>query len=54
LTDANWLYGGDRQSVYSTVYAGHQGQMPSWEERLSPAERKILALYVLSLSEKPQ
>ena len=54
LTDAHWIYGGDRQSIYSAVYSGHQGQMPSWEGRLSPAERKILALYVLSLSEKPQ
>lgn len=54
LADANWINGGDRQSVYTTVYSGHQGHMPHWEERLSAAERRILVLYVLSLSEKPQ
>lgn len=54
LTDANWIYGGDRQSIYTTVYSGHQGHMPHWEQRLSDSERRILALYVLSLPEKPQ
>jgi cytochrome c oxidase cbb3-type subunit 3 len=54
LADASWINGGDRQSVYSIVYSGHQGYMPHWEERLSVVERKILVLYVLSLSEKPQ
>ena len=52
LTDASWIYGGDRQSIHTTIYAGHQGQMPSWEQRLSTTQRKILTLYVLSLSEK--
>ena len=52
LTDATWIYGGDRQSIYSAIYSGHQGHMPHWEERLSTTQRKILALYVLSLSEK--
>ena len=28
------------------VWGGLQGQMPSWEGRLSPLERKILALYL--------
>ena len=54
LTDAHWIYGGDRQSVYTTVYSGRQGHMPHWEQRLSDAERKILTLYVLSLSGAPQ
>lgn len=52
LADPSWIYGGDRQSIYTAVYSGHQGHMPHWEERLSTAQRKILALYVLSLSEK--
>ena len=54
LTDANWIYGGSRQSIQSAVYSGHQGHMPHWEERLSTADRKILTLYVLSLSGQPQ
>ena len=52
LTDATWIYGGDRQSIHTAIYSGHQGHMPHWEERLSTTQRKILALYVLSLSEK--
>jgi cytochrome c oxidase cbb3-type subunit 3 len=54
LTDANWIYGGSRQSIQSAVYSGHQGHMPHWEERLSAVDRKILTLYVLSLSGQPQ
>jgi cytochrome c oxidase cbb3-type subunit 3 len=49
LTDAFSIYGSDLQSIYSTVYDGRQGQMPGWENRLSPLERKILTLYLLDL-----
>lgn len=49
LTDRFWIHGGDRQSIFTTVYGGRQGHMPSWEGRLSPVDRKILALYVLDL-----
>ena len=49
LTDSFWIYGGDEQSVYRTVYGGRQGQMPAWEKRLSETDRKILTLYVLDL-----
>jgi cytochrome c oxidase cbb3-type subunit 3 len=49
LTDKFWIYGGDRQSIFATVHGGRQGHMPSWEGRLSPVDRKILALYVLDL-----
>lgn len=54
LTDSNWIYGGDLQSVTATVYGGRQGYMPHWEQRLSATQRKILALYVLSLRKVPQ
>lgn len=49
LTDAFWLYGGDRQSIFNTVYGGRTGVMPNWDARLSDVDRKILAAYVLSL-----
>ncbi|MFK4826166.1 cytochrome-c oxidase, cbb3-type subunit III [Paenochrobactrum sp. BZR 588] len=49
LSDKHWIYGGDLQSVYTSVYYGRQGQMPSWEGRFSPAEIKLLTAYVLSL-----
>ena len=35
LTDASWIYGGDLQSVVNSIHGGRQGQMPSWEGRLS-------------------
>lgn len=54
LTDASWIYGGDIQSLHSTVYSGRQGHMPAWEGRLSEPDRKILTLYVLSLSQDAQ
>lgn len=47
LTDGFWLHGGDLQSLYSSVSGGRQGHMPYWEGRLTPVERKILALYVV-------
>jgi cytochrome c oxidase cbb3-type subunit 3 len=54
LTDAYWVYGGTLQSIIQSVHGGRQGHMPTWDERLSPAEIKILALYVNSLGvEKP-
>ena len=49
LTDKNWIYGGDLDSVYTTVYSGRQGHMPHWQNRLAPAEIKLLALYVDTL-----
>lgn len=49
LTDGFWIYGGDRDSIFTTITYGRQGHMPQWEERLTPAERKILTLYILDL-----
>lgn len=54
LTDTFWIYGGDPDSVFATVWGGRQGHMPTWEQRLSLVDRKILALYLLDLrSSKP-
>ena len=36
-------------SIYTTVWGGRQGHMPTWEVRLSSIDRKILALYVADL-----
>ena len=49
LTDAFWIYGGDRETIYKTVFDGRQGHMPHWEKRLTEVDRKILTLYVLGL-----
>lgn len=53
LTDAIWLYGSDPAIIYTTLWDGRQGHMPSWEQRLSPLDRKILTLYVVDLRGRP-
>jgi cytochrome c oxidase cbb3-type subunit 3 len=49
LTDQNWIYGGDPQSVFTTIWHGQRGHMPTWERRLGAVERKIIALYLVDL-----
>ncbi len=51
LTDGFWIYSGDRETVYRTLFGGRQGHMPHWVDRLNPVQLKILALYVRSLSQ---
>lgn len=50
LTDRDWVYGGDQKSVHETLWKGRQGWMPSWDQRLTLAERKILTVYILAKS----
>lgn len=47
LADTIWLYGGKNEDVYTTIWHGRVGRMPSWENRLTPEQRKILVLYIL-------
>jgi len=49
LTDKTWIYGSTPQSIFTTVWHGRQGHMPTWENRLSAVDRKILALYLVDL-----
>lgn len=49
LTDQYWIYGGDLQTIVTSVHGGRQGHMPTWDKRLTPADIKILALYVYKL-----
>lgn len=49
LVDTAWIYGGDAQSIYTTVSVGRQGTMPHWSDRLSPTDIRILAIYVSKL-----
>ena len=49
LTDAIWLYGGNREDVVAQITAPKMGVMPAWGERLDPATVKMLAAYVHSL-----
>lgn len=54
LTDRNWIYGGDPQSLLESIWQGRKGQMPAWEPRLSATDRKILVLYLLDLQTNPR
>jgi cytochrome c oxidase cbb3-type subunit 3 len=54
LTDQFWIYGGDLQSIFTSVWGGRQGHMPSWDARLSAVDRKILALYLVDLRARGQ
>jgi cytochrome c oxidase cbb3-type subunit 3 len=49
LTDAIWLYGGDRASQTATVTNARYGVMPAWGQRLDAVTVKQLAVYVHSL-----
>lgn len=52
LTDGQWLYGGDAQSIFDTIHGGRQGHMPHWEGRLSPDDIKLLSIYIGQLGRK--
>ena len=49
VTDARWLYGGNLDTIIASVHGGRQGHMPTWDERLTTAEIRTLALYVHDL-----
>ena len=48
LTDAIWLYGGDRDTIKHTVTYARFGVMPAWTGRLSEDEIRAVAAYVHS------
>lgn len=52
LTDSYWLYGGELGAIIDSVHGGRQGHMPTWDERLTNAEIRTLALYVHDLGAK--
>lgn len=49
LADSYWIYGGDLQTIVASVHGGRQGHMPTWDERLTDAQIRILSLYVHAL-----
>lgn len=49
LTDKIWLYGGDRASVFETVYYARAGMMPAWGERLDENTIRQLTIYLHQL-----
>ena len=49
LTDAIWLYGGDRAALTQSITNARYGIMPAWDTRLSPVTIRMLTAYVHSL-----
>lgn len=50
LTDHDWLYGGDPDTIVATLTGGRSGIMPALGEMLGPQGTKEVANHVLSLS----
>jgi cytochrome c oxidase cbb3-type subunit 3 len=46
LTDQDWLYGADRNSIHSQIWNARGGVMPSWDKRFDTATPKALTVYV--------
>ena len=49
LTDAIWLYGGDKNSIVYTITHARNSVMPHWQDKLGDTTIKELAIYVHSL-----
>lgn len=49
LTDAIWLYGGDKATITETITKARFGVMPAWTGRLTEAQIRSVAEYVHSL-----
>ncbi|MFC6199682.1 cytochrome-c oxidase, cbb3-type subunit III [Ponticaulis profundi] len=49
LTDAEWLYGSEFETVYNTIFNARNSAMPAWGEVYNDAQIKALAVYVHSL-----
>ncbi len=49
LSDAVWLYGGEREDLYESIYYARAGVMPAWSGRLDDATINALTIYVHSL-----
>jgi cytochrome c oxidase cbb3-type subunit 3 len=51
LNDDIWLYGGEPDSIKKSITEGRNGSMPTHKDLLSDDRRRLIAAYVLSLSE---
>ncbi|MEO9572569.1 MAG: cytochrome-c oxidase, cbb3-type subunit III [Tateyamaria sp.] len=49
LTDAIWLYGGDRETLTETITYSRFGVMPAWGPRLDETQIKAVTLYLHQL-----
>ncbi|MDX1454386.1 MAG: cytochrome-c oxidase, cbb3-type subunit III [Gammaproteobacteria bacterium] len=50
LTDDTWLYGGDFETIKTSIRLGRQNAMPAHDELLTDDEIRLIAAYIYSLS----
>lgn len=53
LTDAAYLYGGDRAAVEASIRDGRSGEMPAFEGRLDAAQIRLLVAWLLLERDAP-
>ena len=53
LTDQDWLYGGEPDTIKASIANGRAGVMPAWGPVLGETGVKEVTQYVLSLSARP-
>lgn len=49
LTDAIWLFGGDKEAITTTVTYARNSIMPAWADKLSESQIRAVAMYVHNL-----
>lgn len=52
LIDDDWLYGGDDETLYKSIYDGRHGKCPAWVRKLSFPTIRAIAVYVHSVSKE--
>jgi len=50
LVDREWLYGGDPQTVFDSIYSGRHGVCPAWIDKLKPKVIRALVVYLHQVS----
>jgi cytochrome c oxidase cbb3-type subunit III len=48
LTGPQYVYGGDRDTMYQTILNGRHGICPAWVNQLSPVQIRALAIYLVT------
>lgn len=49
LTDSEWIFGSSEDDIYNSIYNARNAHMPAWDDRLSDASIKAVAVYVHTL-----
>jgi cytochrome c oxidase cbb3-type subunit 3 len=46
LNDAEWLYGGSKAAIHTSIADGRTGEMPAFKDRLDDVQIKLLVAYL--------